>query len=80
MSKIDKVEKFGVHAYVVNLIQICTALALASDHLQIWQTHLWKATFMPVQRYETISEHNFLKIANFQFHPLTVSRKITHTQ
>jgi hypothetical protein len=36
MSKIDKVlkvEKFGVQALVVNLIQICTALALASDHL-----------------------------------------------
>jgi hypothetical protein len=31
------------------------------------------------QRYELISEQNFLKIANFQFHPLTVSRKITHT-
>jgi hypothetical protein len=49
MSKIDKVykvEKFGVQAYVVNLIQICTALALASDHLQRWQTHLWKATLM----------------------------------
>jgi hypothetical protein len=31
MSKIDKVGKFGVQAYVVHLIQLCTALALASD-------------------------------------------------
>jgi hypothetical protein len=46
IDKVLKVEKFGVHAYVVNLIQLCTALALASDHPQIWLTHLWKATFM----------------------------------
>jgi hypothetical protein len=42
MSKIDKflnVEKFGVQAYAVNLIQLCTALALASDHPQKWQTY-----------------------------------------
>jgi hypothetical protein len=31
------------------------------------------------QRYELISERNFIKIANFQFHPRTVSRKITHS-
>jgi hypothetical protein len=40
----------GKNAYVV-LIQICTALAqasdhCASDHLQRWHTHLWKATIM----------------------------------
>jgi hypothetical protein len=45
IDKVKKVKKFGVQAYVV-LIQLCTALALASDHPQIYQTHLWKATFM----------------------------------
>jgi hypothetical protein len=37
--------------------------------------------YVRCQRFESISEHNFLKISNIQFHPraLTVLRKITHT-
>jgi hypothetical protein len=46
-------ELFGTQ---VSLSPEQSTLALASDHPQIWQTHLWKAT--------SISEHNFLKIAN----------------
>jgi hypothetical protein len=34
IDKVEKVEKFGVQAYVVHLIQLCTALALASDHFR----------------------------------------------
>jgi hypothetical protein len=32
--------------FAENLIQLCTALALASDHPQRWQTHFRKPTFM----------------------------------
>jgi hypothetical protein len=44
VNNFKKSKNSGVQAYVVNLIQLCTALALASDHLQRWQPHLWKAT------------------------------------
>jgi hypothetical protein len=36
VEKSVKSQKFGVRAYVVNLIQLGTALAEASDHPQRW--------------------------------------------
>jgi hypothetical protein len=43
IDKVLKVEKFGVQAYVVNLIQICTALA--SDHPRIGKPIFGKLHF-----------------------------------
>jgi hypothetical protein len=42
------------------------------DHLQYFRLSV------RCQKYDSIFEHNLLKIANFPFHPLTVSRKITN--
>jgi hypothetical protein len=44
-AKFELVEKIKAQGDVVRKLKEQKA-ALASDHLQRWQTHLWKATFM----------------------------------
>jgi hypothetical protein len=85
MSKIDKVKKFEkveVHAYVVNFHSSSSGIRPPTNMANpCLESYLHFRLSVRCQRYESISEHNFLKIANFQFHSraLTVSRKITHT-
>jgi hypothetical protein len=64
IDKVEKVEKFGVHAYVVNLIQICTALKMIARQKDTgfgWKLEDFKfrAAFTIVQHL-----HFFLNLKN----------------